>query len=80
MNVFIVVCQAKKIEFLALHLYKKVNMVRWAVVETYYKYGEYKLHIFDNEDYLWNFVLEKLRSYEYEPDPDTDMKELIELV
>lgn len=35
----------------------------WVVVETYYKYGEYNLHIFYDDSSLRDFIITKLTQY-----------------
>ncbi len=52
----------------------------WAIVETYYKHGEYKLIIIQTEDELRNYILEQLKYYEIKLDGDEDLCVLMDLV
>ena len=54
---------------------------KWAVVETYYKYGEYSLVIITSKDELRKFILENLLEYEYtEEEENEDISDLIEKI
>lgn len=55
--------------------------MKYAVVSTYYKYAEYDLQIFQNEEELKDFLEKEIRSYEeYFPPIDTNDMTLFELI
>ena len=54
--------------------------MNWAVVETYYEHGEYKLTILTGIETLRDFVISELTYYGAEFDLDGDIIDLIELV
>lgn len=57
----------KKLRLTWINLKKLINiilnMVYFIIVETYYKHGEYKLTILNNENKLHNFIDEKFTDY-----------------
>ena len=46
------------------------NCQNWVIIETYYKYDEYKLNIIDSEQKMRKYLLVKLDTYKNDCDED----------
>lgn len=55
-------------------------MTHFIIVETYYKHGEYKLTIINNENELHDFMNEKIIEYNEENYLNLDLDDKIEMV
>ncbi len=54
----------------------------WIAIETYYKYGEYLLHVFYTDSSLREYLYEKLKQYNMksEIDDTCDILYLIDII
>lgn len=54
----------------------------WICIETYYKHGEYQMHVFYNDSSLKEYLHSKIKQYhlEKEIDNDSDILYLIDLI